>query len=476
MGGLPVIIKVALLIVFTVVCCNFETSEAALSQYDYKMIHKVNKHGPYIGLLVSKDSELQPFLKSPSFHLNSKISHVVLSGRRFYIGYLGNKKMIVAMTGMGMMNAAITTQILCGNFKIKLVFHYGLASNADPKRNMGDILIPQYWAHTGYWNWQKYGYGPDDELAFEKEGYYTRDYGYLKFADYYTNKTGEKDNDYSYVNYLNNIWYQPEETFHVDETKDSVFWVPTPYTYYETAKKLEVVPLAGCTCTKEGTYCLPKTPKVVAVERGSSASMYTDNYAYKNFLNSKFHVSSCDMEGAAIALGCHEHYIPFLGFKALYDEGAPPNPAQPPSSSPSTPPTSSPPSPSPSTPPTSSPPSPPPSTPPTSPDYPPLYPPTPSPSPAYPPPYPLTSSPSPDYPPPYPPASHPSPSSSSSHSLYPSFISFSSPSTPTDDVSVAAEEKSSMYGLLIENCIKVTTEFVTKYNHHMSDDVCISSS
>ncbi|MCL7036851.1 hypothetical protein MKW94_005258 [Papaver nudicaule] len=437
MGGR--FITITLLVVLTLACCNFETSEAMLSDSDYKMIKKVNKGGPYCGLLVSKYSELEPFMKSPSFHLNSKISHVVLSGRRFYIGHIGERKMIVAMTGMGMMNAATTTQILCTFFKIKHILHYGLASNADTKLNMGDIVIPQYWAHTGFWNWQKYGYGPDDELAFEEEGCFTRDYGYLKFADYYSNETGVKDQDYAHDNnYLNNIWYQPEEIFHAggfypEETKDSIFWIPTPFKFVELAKKLEVVTLDGC--TKEGTVCLEKTPKVVAVQRGSSASMYIDNYAYKNFLYSKFHVSSCDMEGAAIALVCHQHYIPFLGFKALYDECVAPTPAQPPSSPPSS-----------------------------SPPLPHISPPD-SPSP---------DSPPHDSPSPSPPPSH---SSSSSRSLSPSFFSsfpspFSSPS-----LSHITEDKSSIYDLLIDNCIKVTTEFVTKHSHHMSDDhVSVSSS
>ncbi|KAI3996023.1 hypothetical protein MKX01_037520 [Papaver californicum] len=425
MGGLRVV-TLLIAVFITVVFCNFKLYAAAYSHHDYKMIKKINDDGPYSGLLVSKYSELHPFLKSWSFKLHSEISHLTLSGRTFHIGHLGDKKMIVAMTGMGMMNAAITTQMLCGLFKIKHILHYGLASNADAKLYMGDIVIPRYWAHTGFWNWQKYGYGPDDELAFEKEGYFTKEYGYLKFADY-TNKTVFKHKDYSPDNYLNNIWYQPEEIFHdggyyPEEVKDSIFWTPIPFKYVELAKKLEEIKLEGC--TKEGTVCLQKTPKVVAVEKGSSASMYVDNYAYKNFLYSKYQVSSCDMEGAAIALVCHQHYIPFLGFKALHDEYAAPTPAQPPSSSPS-----------PAT-------SPPPSS-------------SPSPAPSYP---------------------------SSSHSLSPSFFphpsAFSSSSpTPEDHAAVIAEEKSSIYGLLIENCIKVTHEFITKYSHdHMSDDVPMSSS
>lgn len=32
--------------------------------------------------------------------------------------------------------------------------HYGIAGNANPDLQIGDVTIPQYWAHTGLWNWQ----------------------------------------------------------------------------------------------------------------------------------------------------------------------------------------------------------------------------------------------------------------------------------------------------------------------------------
>lgn len=39
-------------------------------------------------------------------------------------------------------------------FRVKGVLHYGIAGNADPQLEIGDVTIPQYWAHTGLWNWQ----------------------------------------------------------------------------------------------------------------------------------------------------------------------------------------------------------------------------------------------------------------------------------------------------------------------------------
>nr|XP_028947522.1 bark storage protein A-like [Malus domestica] len=55
------------------------------------------------------------------------------------------------------LNAGISTQLLQTLFKVKAVVHYGIAGNADPQLQIGDVTIPQFWAHTGLWNWQNFG-------------------------------------------------------------------------------------------------------------------------------------------------------------------------------------------------------------------------------------------------------------------------------------------------------------------------------
>lgn len=91
---------------------------------------------------------------------------------------------------------------------------------------------------------QRYGNGPDDELPLESQGDYTREIGYLKFANYTVNVTDGS----SYDNLLNNIWYQPEEVFPVDgtpEQREHAFWVPVDPFYYEISQKLEVIRLSN---------------------------------------------------------------------------------------------------------------------------------------------------------------------------------------------------------------------------------------
>ncbi|XP_077210912.1 bark storage protein A-like isoform X2 [Tasmannia lanceolata] len=219
------------------------------------------------------------------------------------------------MTGLGMLNSGITTQLLLTLFKVKGVLHFGIAGNANPQLQIGDVTIPHYWAHTSLWNWQRYGDDPDDELTFESNGDYTRRIGYLHFSDY-NNVT---ENGKPLENLLNNVWYQPEEIFPVNgipEVRQHAFWVPVDKHYLAVAEKLEGMKLQWCI---NSTTCLPRQAMVVRVARGSSANIFVDNAAYGHFLNTKFNVTPIDMESGAVALVCHQQQTPFIAFRALSD-------------------------------------------------------------------------------------------------------------------------------------------------------------
>lgn len=67
------------------------------------------------------------------------------------------------------------------------------------------------------------------------------------------------------------------------------------------------------------TTCLAHTPKVARVARGTSASIYLDNAAYRSFIYNKFQVSPVEMESAAVALICYQQKVPFIVIRALSD-------------------------------------------------------------------------------------------------------------------------------------------------------------
>ena len=55
------------------------------------------------------------------------------------------------------------------------------------------------------------------------------------------------------------------------------------------------------------------------MERGTSASIYLDNAAYRDFIFKKFNVGPVDMESASVALICHQQRVPFITIRALSD-------------------------------------------------------------------------------------------------------------------------------------------------------------
>ncbi|KAL1562225.1 bark storage protein A-like [Salvia divinorum] len=283
-------------------------SEATIPTKTLRLINKANRNGPYLGLVIPNQFELSPLLQHPSYKPSNLTIYV--SGKRFRFGTLAGEKAILVMTGLAMLNSGITTQLLVTLFNLKGVIHYGIAGNADPSLHIGDVAIPQYWSHSGLWNWQRYGDGPENALALEAGGDYTRDIGYIKFANYSTKPTD---------NFLNNVWYQPEEVFPIDgtpEERQHIFWVPVDSHYFTLAKKLEKVKLEKCL---NATLCLTYSPKIIRVARGTSASIYVDNAAYRSFIYDKFKVSPVEMESAAVALVCHQQRLPFITFRALSD-------------------------------------------------------------------------------------------------------------------------------------------------------------
>lgn len=286
----------------------------AISTATTQEIDRVNEKGPYLGIIVPNSFEMNPLLQSPSFVADLEVPYLDYFGKRFRFGKVENERVIIVMTGLSMLNAGITTQLLLILFKVKGVLHYGIAGNANPQLQIGDVTIPQYWAHTGLWNWQRYGDGPNEELALESNGDYTREIGYLRFANYQNASENGKPID----NFLNNVWYQPEEVFPADgipEVRQHSFWVPVNKHYFKVAKRIEGMTFQRCV----NSTCLPRAPKAVRVKSGASANAFVDNSAYREFLHSKFNITPIDMESAAVALVCHQQQIPFIAIRALSD-------------------------------------------------------------------------------------------------------------------------------------------------------------
>lgn len=83
---------------------------------------------------------------------------VVVDGRHFYLGTLGGKKVIVAMTGIGMVNATQTTETALSHFTpesgtwVGAVVFSGVAGGSG-RTEIGDVAVPARWTSDDGETW-----------------------------------------------------------------------------------------------------------------------------------------------------------------------------------------------------------------------------------------------------------------------------------------------------------------------------------
>ena len=84
-----------------------------------------------------------------------------IKGMVFWIGKLKDKEVIMVNSGMGMTNAAMSTQLLIDVFNPKEIIFTGICGGIDPSNHIGDIVIPDMWATHDYGYVGKNGFIPD---------------------------------------------------------------------------------------------------------------------------------------------------------------------------------------------------------------------------------------------------------------------------------------------------------------------------
>ena len=84
---------------------------------------------------------------------------VVVDGRHFYLGSMGGEKVIVAMTGIGMVNATHTTEAALGHFtpgsgiSIGAVVFAGVAGGSG-RTEIGSVAVPARWTADNGTTWR----------------------------------------------------------------------------------------------------------------------------------------------------------------------------------------------------------------------------------------------------------------------------------------------------------------------------------
>ncbi|KAJ0044367.1 hypothetical protein Pint_05917 [Pistacia integerrima] len=261
----------------------FSASAKFLDDKILDEIKKVNKDGPYLGLITVYPPEAAAFDASGIF---VKESHVDLSGRRFWVGKV---------------NAAAATQQMIDFFNISGIVHFGIAGSLNKNYSYGDVVVLKRVANTGNYDWLN----PKDNTS---HSHVIPDD--LIFGNYSQPKGGDANN-----NSLGLLGFRGERYFSVNGVPDvevKETWFNSTKKWVQLARKLEkTVELNG-----KG---LPQKPKVVVGVSGSTADLSLENFAYREFLHKEFNVSSHDAESLAVLMVSSSNGYNVIAIRGLSD-------------------------------------------------------------------------------------------------------------------------------------------------------------
>ncbi|KAJ9185596.1 hypothetical protein P3X46_005208 [Hevea brasiliensis] len=240
-------------------------------------IRKINDEGPYLGLVLVSDTNKQALQASNVFVPSNYAPTVALAGRRFHVGKIKGTNVVHVKTGNASVNAAATVELLIDTFPIEGIVHFGSAGAVNDALFIGDVIVPCQVAFTGSRQWKK----------FESKK------GQLRFGDY------------SYPEEGDNL---------LGKQKQTIFWLPINSRWFETATQLQNIEMQQCLDTDR---CLPRAPEIVYGVRTSTADMYIQNAAYREYIYAKFKASTVDEESAAVALVALSNEVPSIIFRGV---------------------------------------------------------------------------------------------------------------------------------------------------------------
>ena len=210
------------------------------------------------------------------------------AGTRFVTGTLEGKPVVLFLSGISMVNAAMTTQGALDRFRIERIVFSGVAGGADPALEVGDVVAPERWVQSS-------------EMAYARE-----------VPGGFAPTPGLTDGRTNF-----GMMYPRAVTVTRDDGKpEDLKDFPVDPALLDLARRsVEGLTLKRCAADQ----CLAKPPKVVVGGVGGSGPVFVDNAAFRQYAHDVFGARVLDMESAAVAQVAYVNRTPFIAFRSLSD-------------------------------------------------------------------------------------------------------------------------------------------------------------
>jgi adenosylhomocysteine nucleosidase len=213
----------------------------------------------------------------------------VAQGITFLTGTIEKQPVVLFLSGVSMVNAAMTTQMALDRFTIRRIVFSGIAGGVNPQLRVGDVTVPDEWSEYL-------------EAVFAREtagGYRLPPYA-------------EMPSDH-----FGMIFPQPVEIVLAGQKREKRRWFPVDAQLLSVARRV-----AGSVVLKDCTsdhHCLLQKPQIVVGGHGVSGAAFVDNTKYREYVYKTFAANVLDEESAAVAHVAYINKTPFIAFRSLSD-------------------------------------------------------------------------------------------------------------------------------------------------------------
>jgi adenosylhomocysteine nucleosidase len=212
-------------------------------------------------------------------------------GVSFTTGILEGKPVVLFLSGVSMVNAAMTTQQALDRFNISRLVFSGIAGGVDPALDVGDVVVAERW-----------GQYLENAMA--------REVAPGRFEPPPGEPVAGNPPPYGMM-FPRAVLVSPAPGL-----LERKIWFQADPAMLATARDVAgKVTLKRCTAT----LCLIKTPRVVVGGNGVSGQSFVDNAQFRTWAYDAFAAKVLDMESAAVAQVAYVNNTPFIAFRSLSD-------------------------------------------------------------------------------------------------------------------------------------------------------------
>jgi adenosylhomocysteine nucleosidase len=240
---------------------------------------------PRIAVMSAFEPELTLLLN----RLQTPVRHRI-NGIDLTTGTLQGKPVVLFLSGISMVNASMTTQLVLDRFNVTHIVFSGIAGGVNPALHIGDVSVPAQW-------------GQYLEVLMARE----TTPGQFAVPERMAGQT---------LPPFGMLYPRPVETrTAANPAPMRKFWFEVDLKMLEVARSLSNIELGAC----NAGVCLVHKPQLMVGGNGVSGQAFVDNAAFREYAFKTFQSNVLDMETAAVGMVAYSNSVPYIAFRSLSD-------------------------------------------------------------------------------------------------------------------------------------------------------------